>query len=154
MLRWSWYTGVWVHRMIQSLFKVLAQVRTLDTGIGINSITYTFRKGKQGECIYMCMYNDKVKWKSLSRVWLFMTPWNSAVHGILQGRILEWVAFPFLRQGIFPTQGLSPGLLHCRRIPYQLSHKGSPRIMMRAYSQLLRLFCVRKDLALWLVWYC
>ena len=30
------------------------------------------------------------KWKSLSHVWLFMTP-----YGILQARILEWVAFPF-----------------------------------------------------------
>ena len=30
-----------------------------------------------------------------------------------------------LLQGIFPTQGSNPGLLHCRRILYQLSHKGS-----------------------------
>ena len=29
-------------------------------------------------------------------------------------------------QGIFPTQGLNPGLLHCRQILYQLSHKESP----------------------------
>ena len=28
-----------------------------------------------------------------------------------------------LFQGIFPTQGLNPGLLHCRWILYQLSHK-------------------------------
>ena len=34
-----------------------------------------------------------------------------------------------LLQGIFPTQGLNPGLLHCRRILYQLSHKGSPKIL-------------------------
>ena len=34
-----------------------------------------------------------------------------------------------LLQGIFPTQGLNPGLPHCRRILYQLSHKESPRIM-------------------------
>ena len=34
-----------------------------------------------------------------------------------------------LLQGIFPTQGLDPGLLHCRRILYQLSYKGSPRIL-------------------------
>ena len=32
-----------------------------------------------------------------------------------------------LLQGIFPTQGLNPGLLHCRQILYQLSHKGSPK---------------------------
>ena len=32
----------------------------------------------------------------------------------------------FLLQGTFPTQGLNPGIPHCRRILYQLSHKGSP----------------------------
>ena len=34
-----------------------------------------------------------------------------------------------LLQGIFPTQGLNPGLPHCRQILYQLSHKGSARIL-------------------------
>ena len=33
-----------------------------------------------------------------------------------------------LLQGIFPTQGLNPSLLHCRHIPYHLSHEGSPQI--------------------------
>ena len=51
------------------------------------------------------------------------------VHGILRARILEWVAFLYLLQGIFPTQGLNPGLPHCRRILYQLSYKGSPRTL-------------------------
>ena len=32
-------------------------------------------------------------------------------------------------QGIFPTQGLNSGLPHFRQILYQLSHKGSPRIL-------------------------
>ena len=32
----------------------------------------------------------------------------------------------FLLQGIFPTQGSNPGLLHCRLILYRLSYKGSP----------------------------
>ena len=53
---------------------------------------------------------------------------DSTVHGSLQARILEWVAFPFSR-GIFPTQRSSPGLPRCRQILYQLSHKGSPRIL-------------------------
>ena len=43
------------------------------------------------------------------------------VHGILQARIQEWVAFPSSRD--LPN----PGLPHCRWILYQLSHKGSPR---------------------------
>ena len=43
----------------------------------------------------------KVKVKSLSGVGLFATPWTecsppgSSVHGILQARILEWVAITF-----------------------------------------------------------
>jgi len=45
-----------------------------------------------------------------------------AVHGILQARILDWVALP-LPQGIFLTQESNPGLQHCRQILYQLSHK-------------------------------
>ena len=35
-----------------------------------------------------------------------------------------------LLQGIFPTQGLNPGLLHCRWLLYHLSHEGSPRILV------------------------
>ena len=34
-----------------------------------------------------------------------------------------------LLQGIIPTQGSNPGLLHCSRILYQLRHKGNPRIL-------------------------
>ena len=34
------------------------------------------------------------KWKSLSHVQLFVTPWT-VVHGILQARILKWVAYLF-----------------------------------------------------------
>ena len=41
-----------------------------------------------------------IKWKSLSHVQLFATPWT--VHGILQARILEWVAFPFSRESFQP----------------------------------------------------
>ena len=50
------------------------------------------------------------------------------VHGVLQARTLEWVAFPFSR-GSSQDQELNPGLPHCRRILDQLSHEGSPRIL-------------------------
>ena len=49
------------------------------------------------------------------------SPWNSPGQNTGVGNLL---------QGIFPTQGSNPDLLHCRWIPYQLSHKGSPRILM------------------------
>ena len=65
---------------------------------------------------------EKWKWKLLSCVWFF-------VHGILQAKIPAGVGSLSFLQGIFPTQGLNPGLPHCRWILYQLSHKGSPRIL-------------------------
>ena len=47
------------------------------------------------------------------------------VHGVLQARILEWVAFPFSRESSQPRDRTQV-LLHCKRILYQLNHKGSP----------------------------
>ena len=35
-----------------------------------------------------------------------------------------------LLQGNLPTQGSNPGLLHCRWFLYQLSHQGSPKILV------------------------
>ena len=37
------------------------------------------------------------KWKALSHVWLFCDPMDCTIHGILQARVLKWVAFPFSR---------------------------------------------------------
>ena len=42
-----------------------------------------------------------------------------------------------LLQGIFPTQGLNPGLPYCRRILYQLSHKGSAPVNSLSFSFLI-----------------
>ena len=52
------------------------------------------------------------------------SPPGFSLYGILQARILEWVAIPSSR-GIFPIQGLNLGLLHCRQILYHVSHQGS-----------------------------
>ena len=49
----------------------------------------------------------------------------SSVHGIFQARTQELVAIPFSR-GIFPTQGLNPGLLHCRQIHTVWSTREAP----------------------------
>ena len=65
------------------------------------------------------------------------TPWDpmnysppgSSVHGILQAwRIFKNTGMGghSVLQGIFLTQGLNLGLLHCRQIFYHLSHQGSP----------------------------
>ena len=46
------------------------------------------------------------------------SPPSSSVHGILQARILEWVAISFFR-------GSNLNLQHCRQILYHLSHQRS-----------------------------
>ena len=53
---------------------------------------------------------------------------GSSVYGIFQARVLEWVAISFLQ--IFPTQGLNPGLPHCRWMLYPLSHQGGSGKML------------------------
>ena len=105
--------------------------------------------------------NENVKGEKVAQACpTLCDPMEYTVHGILQPRIPELIAFPFSRgspqprnpalqvealpaelqgkskntevgslslfQGIFLTQGLNQGLLHCRRILYQLSYQGSP----------------------------
>ena len=52
---------------------------------------------------------------------------GSSVHGDSPGKNTRLGCHALL-QGIFQTQGLNPGLPHCRWILYHLSHRGSPWI--------------------------
>ena len=60
------------------------------------------------------------KWsevKSLSRIWLFATPWTVADQAPLSGgfsRQEYWSGLPIPSPGDLPDQESSPGLLHCR----------------------------------------
>ena len=69
------------------------------------------------------------------------SPWNSPGQDTGVGSLS-------LLQGIFPSQGLNPGLTHCRWILYQLSHKGSPytlKVKVKLLSP------VRLSVTLWTV---
>ena len=55
--------------------------------------------------IELRIVNSYWKWKSLSRV-NSLRPHDCIVHGLLQARILEWVAFPFSR--VLPNPGIEP----------------------------------------------
>ena len=137
----------------------------------------------------MALFKDfHVAWKeseseSCSVASYFLQPHGLyTVHGILQARILEWVAFPFpgdlpnpgieprsptlqagslpaeplgkpkntgvgtlsLLQGIFLTQGLNPGLPHCRQTLYCLRHQGSSKIKVK-FVQLCPSLCNPTD---------
>ena len=67
----------------------------------------------------------KVKLKASQSCPTLCDQMDYTVHGLLQARILEWVALSLLR-GIFLTQEFNQGLLHCRRILYRLSPREAP----------------------------
>ena len=117
-------------------------------------------------------------WKSLSCVWLFVTP--RTIQSMEFSRPEYWSGYPFpspgdlpnpgieprsptlqvdslpaepqgkpkntgvgslsLLQWIFPTQELNQGLLHCRRILYQLSYEGSPLKKESTYTYNIRVY--------------
>ena len=75
-------------------------------------------------CLFMFVKWDGSRWvvsNSLQPQGLY-SPWNSAGQSTGVGSLS-------LLQEIFPTQELNRGLLYCRWILYQLSHKGTPRIL-------------------------
>ena len=59
-------------------------------------------------------------WRGKGKPYGLYSPWNSPGQNIGVGSLS-------LLQGIFPTQGSNPGLPHCMRVLYQLSHKESPK---------------------------
>ena len=68
----------------------------------------------EGESESRSVVSDSLRLRGL------YSPWNSPGQNTVVSS---------LSQGIFPIQRLNPGLLHWRQILYQLSHKGSPRIL-------------------------
>ena len=77
-----------------------------------------------GRCLFTVMNPGLWKWKLLSCVWLFVTPWHSPWNPPGQN---TGVGSLSLLQGIFPPQRSNPGLPHCGWILNQLSHQKSPR---------------------------
>ena len=57
---------------------------------------------------------------------MYYSSLRSSVHGILEVRVLEWVAVPFSRG----SSGSNLGLLHCRQIPYL----GIPRGLQQGHT--------------------
>ena len=78
---------------------------------------YMYRSKKTGQT----KVSHSIMSKSLGPHGLYR-PWNCPGQN-------TGVGCHALLQGIFPTQGLNPGLPHCRQILYHLSHQGSPRML-------------------------
>ena len=77
-------------------------------------------------CVSLSVVSDSLGPHGPNR---FLCPWDSP--GKNTG-----VACHFLLQGIFLTQGLNLGLLHCRQILYHLSHQGSPNAYYKAINHM------------------
>ena len=75
---------------------------------------------------------EKVKVKSLSLVWLFVTPWTVATRLLHPWNIpgkSTGVGCHFFIQGIFLTQGSNPGLPHCRQMLLPSEPPGKEKIL-------------------------
>ena len=72
-------------------------------------------------CVCVCCLLSRVRLLRPHRLQLarLLCSWNSPAKNTAVGS-------HFLLQGIFPTQGSNPGLLHCKQTLYRLSHRGSP----------------------------
>ena len=68
-------------------------------------------------------------------------PWNSPGKNTRVGS-------HSLLQGFFPTQGLNPGILNCRKILYHLSHQESPKYLKNIcwYSLLIQVLFPTREL--------
>ena len=80
----------------------------------------------QDVCLHRVL-NIFLVWEALWTLHKFKIH-GSSVHGDSPGKN-SGVGCHALLQGIFPTQGLNLGLLHCRWFLYHLSHQGSPPYM-------------------------
>ena len=136
--RCNWHIGI--HK---DFFTWPVQVKASDDGddervrqtLGFTQFIYSkeqFSEWWQGEAELISLFNLYVLCCAylLSHVLLFAAPWTvappgSSVHGDFPGKN-TWVGSLSLLQGIFLTQELNQGLLHCRQILYQLSSQRSP----------------------------
>ena len=97
-----------------------------------------------GQCLpiilYLCFFNVLLLFYTIKRLWVKVAqlclplcdtseriPWRSPGQN-------TGVGSHSLLCGIIPTQGSNLGFLHCRRILYQMSLQGSPRILEWPFS--------------------
>ena len=96
------------------IYKYAAYIWQCDSAWGYNNVNLgksLYSKSESRSTVSNCLWPHGL-----------YSPWSSPGQNPGVGRLS-------LLQGIFPTQGWNPGLPHCRWILYQLSHKGSPRLL-------------------------
>ena len=107
---WTWYSTQYMFT------KYLIQLENLCWGMILRVLTSKL-------LILLCVLSCSVMSESLSPCGLYLArllcPWGLS-------RQEHWSGLPYLPSGVFLTQGSNPGLPHCRRILYHLSHQITP----------------------------
>ena len=84
-------------------------------------------------CLRLTLCSDCVCVQSLSRVWLFVTPWTpvSSVHEICQAAILEWVAISYSSGSFRHRDQTHLACISCigRWILYHFCHLGNTTVI-------------------------
>ena len=145
------------------LIRPLWFICSLILFVPLNTFTVIFCPSPSNHFIYFFFtdftfldstYNDIIQYLSFSLTFSLRIEKTESVshlvvsycllpHGLKPSRLLyPWnspgkntgVSSHSLLQGIFPTQELGPGLLHCRQILYHLSHHGIPSLSTESES--------------------
>ena len=101
------------------LYLLQWQAGSLPLASAGKPIIYTLRKENE-ICSVLSKYQGPHR---------LYSPWNSPGQNTGVGSCS-------LLQGIFPTQGWNPGLLHCRQILYQLRYQGNPIYTLNSITKL------------------
>ena len=163
-MRASWIESVFCFTSLRIVIGAACTLSLFPTSLSFSDQTRVIFFSSENVFYFV---GSSWKWKSLSCVRLFATPWT--IQSMKFSRPEYWSGQPFpspgdlpnpgiearspalrvdslpaepqgkpkitgvgslsLLQGIFPTQGLNRGLLHCRWILYQRSYQGSPVVL-------------------------
>ena len=97
-------SSLWFHMNFRVVFSIYVKKSHWDFDRNVLILYIVLHK--MDILIALPLLNKEVKWKSLSHVWLFATPWTVACqllcHEILEVKILEWVSIPFSREPYQP----------------------------------------------------
>ena len=92
--------------------------------------------GRKAEDAELRRSTRKMKWKQLSCVWLFETPWTVALQAPLSMEFSSqkyWSGLPFPSPGDLPDPRIEPGSPALHTDSLSLSHLGSPEILYTSW---------------------
>ena len=116
----AWWAAIYGVTQSRTQLKRLSSSSSssIDTCRGMNESPHKYEQYKSKKSESCSVISDSLQPHGLQPARL-LCPWDSPGQD-------TGVGSHSLFQGIFPTQGSKPGLLHFRQIIYQLSYQGSP----------------------------